>query len=119
MTRKVSCACCAEIPFRNITDYYRLTPQYAEIRRERRFGIKPSQIKNFLDLLEQYTQSGVTILKMRVFAEPHTHEATLYRNIVIRCQSAGYLKYVCPKCERTIDYSSPFQCPSPASPFSS
>lgn len=63
--RTVTCACGAVIPSRHVPDYYRLTPNAAEIRRQRRWGRKFSRLKQFMDRAEAATRQGQTIIQFR------------------------------------------------------
>lgn len=96
--RTVTCACGAVIPSRHVPDYYRLTPNAAEIRRQRGWGRQASRIKQFMDKAEAMTRQGQTIIQFR----PPPGPAGPALNIMRHCQRIGYLEYVCPHCERTL-----------------
>ena len=104
MTRTITCACGVVIPYRNIPDYYRLTPQHAEIRAKERIGVQPSYIKQFLDRSEALTRQGEVILKLKALVWPGTRHEPIYRWAMQYCRRIGYLEYVCPQCERTVNF---------------
>ena len=98
--RTVTCACGAVIPYRHVPDYYRLTPNAAEIRRQRHWGWQASPLKRFMDRAEAVTRQGQTIIQF----QPPPGPAGPVFDIMRRCQRIGYLEYVCPHCERTLTY---------------
>ena len=98
--RAVTCACGAVTPYRHVPDYYRLTPNAAEIRRSRRWGRHASRLKRFMDTAEAATRQGQTIIQFRPPPGPVGPAFEILR----RCQRIGYLEYVCPRCERTLAY---------------
>jgi len=101
---RVMCACGAVIPYRNLSDHYRLTPNHAEVRAAHALGSKSSRRKRFADDSEAATRSGETILHLSAFAQPHTRYDAAYRHIVKYCRLIGYLEFVCPQCGAVVEY---------------
>ena len=50
------------------------------------------------------SRKGAAILQLQVFAQPYTRQDSICRWIVNHCRRLGYLEYVCPQCEQTLDF---------------
>ena len=100
--RKITCQCGAVIPYRQVYDCYRLTPQYREVREKHRLGVRFSLLKQFLDGMEAATRQGETVLRLAAFAARGSRNEARYFRVLRHCKSVGYLEYVCPQCERAV-----------------
>ena len=45
------------------------------------------------------------MLQLRVFAQPYMRLDSSSRWIANHCRRIGYLEYVCPQCEQTLDFN--------------
>ncbi|MCY4388176.1 MAG: hypothetical protein OXC18_13855 [Desulfurellaceae bacterium] len=88
------------MPYRHVYDCYRLPPRHTAIREPHRLGVQLSFLKRFPDGSEAATRHGKTV---RRHAARGSRTEARYRSILQRCQAVGYLEYVCPQCERTLE----------------
>lgn len=102
--RRVTCQCGAVIPYRHVYDCYRLTPRHTEVREQHRLGVRFSSLKRFMDRSEAATRQGETVLRLAALAARGSRKAVRYFWILRHCKSIGYLEYVCPQCEQTLDF---------------
>ncbi len=100
----VACPCGAAIPHRDVYDFYRLTPQHKKIRVEQRMGKRFSHTRRFMDAAEAATARGETVLRFRDAAQPGRGHFGRYVAILRKCHRIGYLEYVCPRCERALNF---------------
>lgn len=102
--RTVACPCGAAIPYRNVYDFYRLTPHHKKIRAEQGMGKQRSRTQQFMDAAEAATASGETVLRFRDAAQPSQGYFGRYLTILRKCHRIGYLAYACPRCERPLQF---------------
>ena len=103
-TPTIACSCGAMIPPRDVYDFYRLTPEYKKLRRTHGMGRRPSYTKQFMDEAEAAMASGETVLRFMAAARPGQGHFGRYVAILRKCHRIGYLEYVCPQCERPLDF---------------
>ena len=104
--RTVACPCGAAIPYRNMYDFYRLTPQHKKIRAAHGLGKRQrfSHTQRFMDAAEAATASGETVLRFMDAAKPGQGYFGRYFAILRKGHRIGYLEYVCPRCERPLHF---------------
>lgn len=102
--RTVACPCGAAIPYRDVYDFYRLTPYHKKIRAEQGMGQRFSHTQRFLDAAEAATARGATVLRFLDAARPGQGHFGRYVAILRKGHRIGYLEYVCPRCERALDF---------------
>lgn len=102
--RTVACSCGAAIPYRDVYDFYRLTPQHKKIRAEQGMGKRFSRTRRFMNAAEAATASGETVLRFRAAAQPSHEYFGRYVAILRKCHRIGYLEYACPRCERPLNF---------------
>lgn len=100
----VACPCGAAIPYRSVYDFYRLTPHHKKIRVAQGMGKRFSHTQRFMDAAEVATASGETMLRFMDVAKPSQGHFGRYRSILRKCHQIGYLEYVCPRCERPLNF---------------
>lgn len=102
--RTVACPCGAAIPYRDMYDFYRLTPHHKKIRTEQGMGKRFSHTRRFMDAAEAATANGETVLRFMDAAKPGQGYFGRYFAILRKCHRIGYLEYVCPRCERPLHF---------------
>ena len=102
--RTVACPCGTTIPYRNVYDFYRLTPRHKEIRAAHGLGKQFSHTQRFMDAAEAATARGATVLRFADAAQPFQGQFGRYVAILRKCHKIGYLEYVCPRCERPLHF---------------
>ena len=102
--RTLTCQCGLVIPYRNVPERYRLTPDAEAIRAREKLGSTSSILQRFMDKAERETRQGQTILRLPVPAVAGSPTYARLRDIVRRCQNIGYLEYVRPRCEEVLTF---------------
>ena len=102
--RTIACPCGTTIPYRNVYDFYRLTPHHQKIRAEQGMGKRFSRTQQFMDAAEAATASGETVLRFMDAAKPGHVYFGRYMAILRKCHKIGYLEYACPRCERPLHF---------------
>lgn len=102
--RTVACPCGTTIPYRNVYDFYRLTPHHKKIRAEQGMGKRFSRTQQFMDAAEAAAARGETVLRFMDAAKPSQGHFGRYMAILRKCHKIGYLEYACPRCERPLHF---------------
>ena len=100
----LTCQCGLVIPYRNVLEHYRLTPNAEAIRAREHLGSMSSLLQRFMDKAERETRQGQTVLRLPVPAATGSPNYARLRDILRRCQNVGYLEYVCPRCEEALTF---------------